>query len=62
MKIFCCCSAFLREKNASSQRIQEADGCADQYACHDLQRRMADHLLQMHVLQERAFFSLTSIH
>ena len=34
----------------------------DQYACH-LQRRMADHFLQMHVLQERGVvFSLTSIH
>ena len=33
--------------------IQAADHDADDHAGHDLQGRMADHLLQMHILQKR---------
>ena len=32
--------------------IQAADHDADDHAGHDLQGRMADHLLQMHILQK----------
>lgn len=42
--------------------IQAADHDADDHAGHDLQGRMADHLLQMHILQNGEFFSLMSIH
>lgn len=43
-------------------REQKAYQGAEQYARHDLQRRVADHFLQVHILQKGAFFSLTSIH
>ena len=39
--------------HASHQRIQKTNCYPPQNACHYLQRCMADHFLQMHILKER---------